>query len=248
LPPSSDFDYELPDSPDFDPTPAPPGGGFGGTGGPANPPDPLEEPVSGFAIEGATGDGGTPQFGDTLSIPEICPGMKTEWYLFDPDTGEILTEITTDTDVLTVLPNYADLGIGGRGCCPDPGAPSGFAQCVDTDRTLPVIIPPGQYYNAREEGGTWQAFYVTNGSITNCGITEPPIADGENDVGIEIEPFGTGVRGYLLFGNNRACICPSVFDPPNDCNFVVGGGFVMYYRGTEPGAVFEPVDPDFIKT
>jgi hypothetical protein len=250
LPPSSDFDYDLPDSPDFDPTPAPPGGGFGGTGGPGNPEDPLEEDIP-LPIQGASGPNGEPQFGDTLTLPEICPGMLTKWYLIPEDGGPAVQVSAGAAVPFLIGPELTGFSVYAEGCCPDPGAPGGFAQCVETD-ILPVIIPTGQYYNAREEGGTWQAFYVVNGEFGDCAPFSFPEAPGDLNVGINIAFSGDcgdgvpGQQGFLLYGDNTDCICKSFVDAPRGCREVCEGEFVMYYRGPEPGAVFEPVEPDFV--
>jgi hypothetical protein len=138
LPPSDDFDYDLPVSPDFDPEPAPPGGGFGGTGGPGNPPDPLDEDLP-LPIEGGSGPDGTPVVGDTLTIPEICPGMKTEWYICDANGQCTLVASGLELVALSVLPEYVDFTIAGVGYCPDPGQPDGYGPPVFSTDTLPVL-------------------------------------------------------------------------------------------------------------
>jgi hypothetical protein len=166
LPPSDDFDYDLPVSPDFDPEPAPPGGGFDDGGGPANPPDPLEEDLP-LPIEGATGDGGTPVVGDILTIPEICPGMKTNWYLCDPNGGCTLVASGLELVELIVLPEYIDFTIYGEGCCPDPGSPSGFAQCVETADTPPVRPDTTEYEYARWTGTIFEGLTGTTTAFTS---------------------------------------------------------------------------------
>jgi hypothetical protein len=151
LPPSSDFDYDLPDSPDFDPLPAPPGGGFGGTGGPGNPEDPLEEDIP-LPIQGASGPNGTPVVGDSLTLPEICPGMLTKWYLIPEDGGPSVQVSAGEAVPFLIGPELTGFSVYGEGCCPDPGAPGGFAQCVETAVTPAVEPDVTQYQFARWTG------------------------------------------------------------------------------------------------
>jgi hypothetical protein len=256
LPPASDFSFNLPDpfnpapGTPFNPTPASPGGGFGGTGGPANPPDPLEEDLP-LAIEGGSGPDGAPVAGDILTIPEICPGMKTNWYLCDPNSQCTLVASGLELVELKVLPEYNNFTIYGEGCCPDPGSPSGFAECVESDSLL-VSLDPGEYFNARD-GGTWRVNYVLDGVITSCGFNSSRDAPGNATVWItEVVTGFTSAglprrQGFLNYvdpvtGNlENRCICRSL---SGFCNSIDEGEFKMRYQ--EPGGSFEFVDPDFI--
>jgi hypothetical protein len=190
LPPSSDFDYDLPDpfnpppGTPFDPLPAPPGGGFGGTGGPGNPEDPLEEDIP-LPIQGASGPNGTPVVGDSLTLTEICPGMRTEWWLYEIDEdGRPLGEISQISNNLTTLvmdTTFVNYGIGGRGCCPDPGAPGGYTQCVETAVTPAVEPDTTQYQFVRWNGtisrpgsliqyaSSWRSMGENNATVYTLG-------------------------------------------------------------------------------
>ena len=226
LPPASDFSFSMPDpfnpapGTPFDPTPAPPGGGFGGTGGPANPPDPLEEDLP-LAIEGGSGPDGAPVAGDILTIPEICPGMKTNWYLCDPNGGCTLVASGLELVELIVLPEYTDFTIYGEGCCPDPGSPSGFAQCVETANTPPVEPDTTQYQFVRWVGtisrpgssiqhtSSWRSMGINNaavytlGGLFNCvGATaiDSPLGFSSAWRAIAILEYPNGRAGFNTLG------------------------------------------------
>lgn len=139
LPDADDFDYDLPDNDDFGNT----GGGYPPSGNPSssggNPADPFDTPPQ-PTILGATGADGAPQGGDELSLSEICPGMRTNWYICD--NGECTPITSTEAGTLIVTPDYEGKTLYGEGCCPDPSTASGFAECNPTAFTEPVLEPP----------------------------------------------------------------------------------------------------------
>jgi hypothetical protein len=68
---------------------------------------------------------------------------------------------------LTVLPEYTDFTIYGEGCCPDPGSPSGFAQCVETANTPAVRPDTTEYEYARWTGTIFEGLTGTTTAFTS---------------------------------------------------------------------------------
>ena len=104
-----------------------------------NPPEP---PAPEPQISGATGPGGQPLPGDTLTLADICPGMRTEWFLIPADGGPRIQVSAGVATPYLVGPDITGFSVFARGCCPDPGAPGGFGQCNDSEITEPVGEPP----------------------------------------------------------------------------------------------------------
>lgn len=123
-----------PEEPPADPPEPPPGDG-------PNPPDPIEKNPP--QICGSTGPGGAPAVGDELSICEGTPGcdnpLTSWWRRYKNGPWEPMGQAPTFTT------RYADNGweFYATTCCPDPGSPSGYAPCQDSDPTGPVGDPKG---------------------------------------------------------------------------------------------------------
>jgi hypothetical protein len=231
LPPSSDFDYDLPDSPDFDPLPAPPGGGFGGTGGPGNPEDPLEEDIV-PVIEGASGDDGRPILSDVLTMPDICPGMRTEWFLIPSDGGESIMVGSGVAASYLIGPEATGFSVFGRGCCPDPGAPEGFAACQQSETTLVAkggeLAVPGALLT---DVFNWNI--LRNGVVTTGLVGGPVIQPFLQRTDNEIEPYTYRAviitnTGGSVFLNNAGGIFADIFTLENIPTITFESGAISY--------------------
>lgn len=156
LPPSDDFEYDVPE-PGGDPVydPFPPGGGFDPGDEPVNPPDPFIEPIV-PVISGATGDSGEPLVGDVLTINELCPGMTVEWYLIAPSSSTAVLDTKGLGMPFFVRPELVGFNVFACARCPDPGAPSGLGGRNCSVLTQPFgasDVPIGVCPAAVESGG-----------------------------------------------------------------------------------------------
>jgi hypothetical protein len=105
-----------------------------------NPVDPLSDTAAAAepptCPEGGSGPDGIPQAGDTLTYDPGCADPFTTWYLVDSTTGT-RTEVSAGVAAPYIV---ADVGIatGFRveavGSCPDPSAPSGYGEGIDSCR------------------------------------------------------------------------------------------------------------------
>jgi hypothetical protein len=191
LPPSSNFDYELPDpfnpapGTPFNPTPASPGGGFGATGGPANPPDPFDDPPGGGPVTGATGPNGVALPGDTLTACDVCPGQLTEWYVCNLDgTGCVLVNKGT-SPILFIPPEFTGKSLGGVGRCPDPGAPVEDGETIGYGAPVPctpIVVGAG------ENGATVFAEGAGTYNTTWLGSSVVVISTADAPNGITVYP------------------------------------------------------------
>lgn len=106
-------------------------GGSSPTGSINNPADPYdEEPTP--TIQGYTN---TPVAGDTLTFTPGCANPLIKWYLIDINTG-VKTQVTSGVAqpyIVTTAAQQAGVRVYAEGCCPDPGAPGGYAVCVESD-------------------------------------------------------------------------------------------------------------------
>ena len=127
-------------------------GGQTPIGGWDNPVDPLEQPLdqSGVGyITGATGAGGAPQDGDTLSVADTdftCAGQVC-WSKINKDTG-VETEISCQDEPisgswdLSITTDEADHYIVATGRCKDPSTPNGWGPPQTLGQTPAVVCPP----------------------------------------------------------------------------------------------------------
>jgi len=106
-------------------------GGSSPTGSINNPADPYDqEPTP--TIQGYTN---TPVAGDTLTFTPGCANPLIKWYLIDINTG-VKTQVTSGVAqpyIVTTAAQQAGVRVYAEGCCPDPGAPGGYAVCVESD-------------------------------------------------------------------------------------------------------------------
>lgn len=141
--PLSDVGGNLPDLPDesnfyqipvIDWSPGSPDGES--NGGDGNPADPYTEPPK------PTLDPPDPDHGEEISVNAGCDNPKTTWYRrYNGGPWEQISLSQTFTT------RVGDTGweLYAETCCLDPGSPSGYAQCQDSDPSQPVNDP--------EEGG-----------------------------------------------------------------------------------------------
>jgi len=123
-------------------------GGQTPVGGWSNPADPLEEDLPGATISGATGAGGAPQSGDTLSVQEAdlgCAGQVC-WSKIDKDTGEEFDISCQDEAIagaysLSITSSEIDYYIVATGRCKDPSTPSGWGAPNTLGQTAAVVGP-----------------------------------------------------------------------------------------------------------
>jgi hypothetical protein len=96
-----------------------------------NPTDPYDqEPTP--TIQGYTN---TPVAGDTLTFTPGCANPLIKWYLIDINTG-VKTQVTSGVAqpyIVSTTAQQAGVRVYAEGCCPDPGAPGGYAVCVESD-------------------------------------------------------------------------------------------------------------------
>lgn len=129
----------------------PPGETSGGQtpiGGWDNPADPLEEDLPSVPITGATGPGGVPLVGDTLSVQQddfVCAGQVC-WSKVNKNTG-VETDISCQNEPisgswdLSITSSEIDHYIVATGRCKDPSTPDGFGAPI----TLATIGPVPDY-------------------------------------------------------------------------------------------------------
>ncbi|MBP04597.1 MAG: hypothetical protein CMA72_07445 [Euryarchaeota archaeon] len=106
-----------------------------------NPTDPYDEQTTDPTpiIQGYTG---TPKVGDTLTFAPGCANPLIKWYLLDSVTGEA-TQVASgvaQSYVVSTAAMEAGVSVYAEGCCPDPGAPGGYAVCIQSD-TLTGLQP-----------------------------------------------------------------------------------------------------------
>jgi hypothetical protein len=145
--------------------------------------------------------------------------MKTNWYLCDPNGGCTLVASGLELVELTVLPEYTDFTIYGEGCCPDPGSPSGFAQCVETANTPAVEPDLTQYQFARWTGTRttpagsttettgWQSYDPAVGLTLSgaWGCAFFPIALSGKDEAFSYPAAETTWRGSVSVNQHTPC-------------------------------------------
>jgi hypothetical protein len=165
-----------PDEPPADPPQPPPSDG-------PNPPDPIEPNPP--EICGGSGPGGSPLPGDELSICDDtgpdCPGRYNKWYLVDENGNKTLVSAGVAAKYLILDPDLTGKRVYVVGCCPDPGSPSGYSECQESEEMeigeppVPPLYCPGgsgsgtqgtysRLVNVGEGLGSftfsWQAFTV----------------------------------------------------------------------------------------
>ena len=125
---------------------APTGDSNDGAGNPADPFDGGPKPP----IDGGSGDGGQPLPGDTLTAGEVCAGQYNKWYLVNVATGEKTLVSSGVAASYTILdPDLTGYYVYVVGCCPDPGSPSGYGECNESDEQeigeppVPPLYCPG---------------------------------------------------------------------------------------------------------
>jgi len=166
-------------------------GGETPLGGWSNPADSLEKDRPAAPITGATGAGGAPQSGDTLSIQESdlgCAGQVC-WSKINKNTG-VETEISCQNQAisgsydLSITTSEANHYIVATGRCKDPSTPSGWGAPSKLNQTPAVICPPvagiygGNISGTRPPsgntvGGTW-TLSRTAGSFIVFDPSFPP--------------------------------------------------------------------------
>ena len=224
LPDPGDFEYDVPEY-----EPSPPGGGFGSGGGPENPPDPLDEPIV-PVIEGASGQNGRPILSDVLTMPDICPGMRTEWFLIPSDGGESIMVGSGVAASYLIGPEATGFSVFARGCCPDPSAPGGFAACQQSETTLVAkggeLAVPGALLT---DIFNWNI--LRNGVITTGLVGGPVIQAFLQRTNSEIKPYRYYVEiitntGESALLNNAGGIFTDIFTLENipDISFEYGAG------------------------
>jgi len=177
IPPSSNFEYDLPElsvttrtnpitiGPDGVAIPGTLNFIVGSTGGEnpsgntdassINPADPIAP--SAPSISGITGPEGHPLQGDVLSITPNCPDGRTTWYLKDPETGD-LTEVQQDDLVgnsssdYTVKDDDIEYILVAITQCPDPASPDGYGLPATT--TTGAVYPDWNRYSYVRWTGT----------------------------------------------------------------------------------------------
>ena len=213
LPDPGDFEYDVPEY-----EPSPPGGGFGSGGGPENPPDPLDEPIV-PVIEGASGQNGRPILSDVLTMPDICPGMRTEWFLIPSDGGESIMVGSGVAANYLIGPEATGFSVFGRGCCPDPSAPGGFVACQQSETTLVAkggeLAVPGALLT---DIFNWNI--LRNGVVTTGLVGGPVIQAFLQRTNSEIEPYTYYVEiitntGESALLNNAGGIFTDIFTLEN---------------------------------
>lgn len=116
--------------------------------GEGNPTDPFEEPPK-PNIEGGSGDGGEPLPGDELSAGEVCEGQYNKWYLVDENGNKQLVSSGVAAKYLILDPDLTGKRVYVVGCCPDPGSPSGYGECQESEEMeigespVPPLYCPG---------------------------------------------------------------------------------------------------------
>jgi hypothetical protein len=119
--------------------------GFPPSGSPTggNPSDPFDEDIPAPTISGPSGAGGIPLPGDELSVSNVCPGQYNTWYLVDTATGEetVVSEGVA-AEYIIADPDLTGKTVYVVGCCPDPGSPTGYGTCHESEQTEPIGEPP----------------------------------------------------------------------------------------------------------
>jgi hypothetical protein len=136
LPETTDFTRLQIPAIDWDVSPS--GSSNDGEGNPADPFEGAPKPP----IGGGSGTGGQPLPGDTLSAGEVCSGQYNKWYLVDAATGEKTLVSSGVGASYTILdPDETGKYVYVVGCCPDPGSPSGYGECNESDQ-IEIGDPP----------------------------------------------------------------------------------------------------------
>ena len=174
-----------------------------------NPTDPINGAFptlpggsTGPAIDGNSGTPGsgvpgtTAPFaivGDTLTFDPGCPNAKINWYLVDNVSGAV-TQVSSGVAqpyIVTTTAMEAGLSVYAEGCCPDPGAPGGYATCTQsntlllqpdiasysyvrwngtTERTEPGVAPVSTTYTSQWFVVSNVNSYITLGGTAGCGL------------------------------------------------------------------------------
>lgn len=232
LPDPGDFEYDVPE-PGFDPVydPFPPGGGFDPGDEPENPEDPFDEPIV-PVIEGASAQNGRPILSDVLTMPDICPGMRTEWFLIPSDGGESIMVGSGVAASYLIGPEATGFSVFGRGCCPDSSAPEGFAACQQSETTLVAkggeLAVPGALLT---DVINWNI--LNNGVVTTGLVGGPVIQAFLQRTNSEIEPYTYYVQiitntGTSTFLNNAGGIFADTFTLENIPDITFETGVVSY--------------------
>jgi hypothetical protein len=214
----STFDCDENSSTDTTPVPSNSGGGgtqppSGDTGvdltpvdgdssypdGPNSPDDPLDQPsVSGNPQIGGY-SGSTPVAGDTLSFAPGCPDAYIEWFAEDQTTGELtpLGSGVSATLAVTQAMENEGLTIIGIGRCPDPSAPDGYGEPIQSNSVnlLPVCEPKIDGCREMETNGYGQLQFWNGTNWLAAGQTgsQTLTAQAVRIVSTDIsEPFAGG--------------------------------------------------------
>lgn len=105
-----------------------------------NPEDPLTETSTASQAptcpEGGSGPGGSARKGDTLTFDPGCADPFTRWYLVDTTTGT-RTEVSAGVAapyIVSATGEAEGFRVEAVGSCPDPSAPSGYGEEIDSCR------------------------------------------------------------------------------------------------------------------
>jgi len=116
---------------------SPSGASNDGDGNPADPFAGGPKPT----IGGGSGTNGQPLPGDELTASELCPGQYNKWYLVDTDGNKTLVSSGVGASYTILDPDETGFYVYVVGCCPDPGSPTGYAECNEADQ-LEIGDPP----------------------------------------------------------------------------------------------------------
>lgn len=116
---------------------SPSGASNDGDGNPADPFAGGPKPT----IGGGSGTNGQPLPGDELTASELCPGQYNKWYLVDTDGNKKLVSSGVGASYTILDPDETGFYVYVVGCCPDPGSPTGYAECNEADQ-LEIGDPP----------------------------------------------------------------------------------------------------------
>ena len=133
LPTADDYDY-LGSGGTSD---SPSGSSNDGAGNPADPFAGGPKPT----IGGGSGTNGQPLPGDELTASELCPGQYNKWYLVDTNGNKKLVSSGVGASYTILDPDETGYYVYVVGCCPDPGSPTGYAECNEADQ-LEIGEPP----------------------------------------------------------------------------------------------------------
>jgi hypothetical protein len=96
----------------------------------SNPSDNLGSYSDGYTY---SGDPENPVVGDTITPPDVCEGLYTEWRLVNEATGEytIVAAGVATPYIATEAAAAAGVRVEGVGRCPDPSAPDGYGEPIE---------------------------------------------------------------------------------------------------------------------